>query len=51
MHTEGIKKTYGFLYKGYREPVFFWEIPKLLRKVALMLVLTFLKVPHSHRLH
>ena len=37
MHTDQCKKRYGFLYKGYERPLYFWELIITSRKVAIVM--------------
>ena len=36
MHTDRARKRYGFLYKGYERPLYFWELVILLRKTCIV---------------
>ena len=38
-----MKRRMGFLYKGYKEHLFFWELVKLFLKYMLMAISVFLK--------
>ena len=38
-----IKERYGFLYRGYRIDVYFWECITMYRKVVIALIAVFLK--------
>lgn len=38
-----MKERFGFLYKGYREKKYFWEIVVMVRKVVMIFISVFLR--------
>ena len=44
LHTIEVREQFGFLYRGYRPALFFWEFVVLARKLLVIVVLVFMKV-------
>ena len=44
LNSPEFKARFGFLFKGFKPKLYFWELVVLLRKIAIMFVLVYLKV-------